>query len=637
MQDNRKSPQNMFRPLLSSVPSTTFYVGKASSAHRSLISRNSSVTTSSNASSDQGISAALDTEGSDQNHDDTTSDCGKVAYPDVPEGVFAFDKMDAVNEDIGHEVHDEELDIQHGDSDKGPSVEYVYADSENSGHYGIALVICPTSTSEDSHVKADAAGVDKFLSNVIPDATTIVSENSQVTSIKISEGEKPSNEMEPRMIGPEFAEIAYSYVGEPKVSRGEENVGQSQTSQSQQHQNCSQEYARCLVEEADCREANQQEMGQPIVGSSITERGIGGQQSRHFNDSPDLKVDFSEGTGISILLKRSSSTKGPVFQGRTFTASMIHYDDRSHAGDSGSSMRSSTGHGSFSASSSIDFSLARQMGTRIQRQSSGSKSDTENYRYDVNMKPQSTGPSLSGISNHASQWSDLASSTLTEENFEVSIGNGEHDMVETPAASDEQALISEYAEANGDSASLTGTAFVENDNVQCDHGSRTVDGSNLELSSHVVGVKLENNSVASFPNYEDCSSHEDGENFLENEMIVMDMETSIRTTESSPGEELTMLNSSVDEVDVAQVPSHSSFVVASEGETEKCFQTTPGSKIDDVSLLLKSTKGEWEPLAPTSSDGDLITAVLEPNTSDHMHGILGMPCFVFFRVVLLFF
>ncbi|KAK8944877.1 hypothetical protein KSP39_PZI007907 [Platanthera zijinensis] len=53
--DQHKTPQNMFRPLISSVPATNF---------RPIFSRNSSLTTSSNASSEQGvINVAFDVEG----------------------------------------------------------------------------------------------------------------------------------------------------------------------------------------------------------------------------------------------------------------------------------------------------------------------------------------------------------------------------------------------------------------------------------------------------------------------------------------------------------------------------------------------------------------------------------------------
>ncbi|KAF5449395.1 hypothetical protein F2P56_029845 [Juglans regia] len=646
--DNRKIPQNMFRPLLSSVPSTTFYGGKASSAYRSLISRNSSVTTSSNTSSDQGVGAALDTEGSDPNQDDAASECGKVAYPDVHEEVFAFDKMDVVNEGIGHEVPVVSLHIQNADFDKGPAVDYVNVDSGNSSHHGIAMGINLTSAA--FHAKADYSEVDilenmeiclkcgstyiavdepeggielcpecwrkdKILSAIIPETATVVPVKSPLMSTNISAEEKPSDEMEPQIIIPEFEHIAY--VGEPNVSQGEENVEQGQTPLSEQQHNYSREYAKSLMEEAEHRDVNEQERCQPTVGYRITDNEIGGRQLHHYNEYPNLKVDFSEGTGISILLKKSSSNKGPVFQGRTFTAATIPYDDLSLARDSVSSMRSSIGHGSFSASSSIDFSLARQTESRVQRQLSSRKSDLENYRYDINTKPQSNGSSLSGSSNPAHLGSDLASSTFIEENSEVSAGNVKDAKVETPTAYEEQALVLEYMQAGATGTSFTGTTVVENDNFECDDGSRALDAPNFEMSSHVVSVQLEDNI-----NYEDCVSCGNGQNFTEN-ASTMDMEASNRTPDSSFGEELALLNGSIDEVDVAQVPSQSTLVTMSDGKAEQCCQSTPGSQIDEVSLIWKSTKGELqESYVTASSEGDLIAAVSEPNTSDYAHGIL---------------
>ncbi|XP_065631594.1 LOW QUALITY PROTEIN: uncharacterized protein LOC111985475 [Quercus suber] len=632
--DNRKSPQNMFRPLLSSVPSTTFYVGKASSTHRSLISRNSSVTTSSNASSDQGMNAALDTEGSDHNQDDAASESGKVVYPDVHEEVFAFDKMDVINKDAGHEMHNVSLHLQHGDFDKGPAVECDHA--ENSVHHGVAME--NLATSEVSQVKAESSDVfilenmalclkcgsryvadeveadvklcpeccrkDKLLSVIIPDTTITVAENSPVMSMTFSEEEKPSDEMEPLMVVPEFPHI--TTVGEPKVSQGEENVEQGQTFWSEQNQNYSQESARSLVEEVEHRHANQQEMGQSIVGYSMTDDGTGVSNCITLM-TINLEVDFSEGTGISILLKSSSSSKGPVIRGRTFTASTIPYDDLSYARNSANSMRSSIGHSSFSASSSIDFSSSRQTETRVQRQLSSRKSDMENYRFDLSTKPQSTGSSFSGFSNHVRQGSALASSTLTEENFEVSSGNVERD-VEIRTASEEQVLMSESTEADVTCTSLTRTAAVQNDNFECNDGSRTIDALTSELLSRVVSVQLEDGSVASLPNSEDHAIYENGENFPDNAR-VMDMEASIRTSKSSFGEE---------------IPSHSSLVTMPELETEKCCQSTPGSQIDDASQISKSTKGELQDcLVPSSSEGDLIAPVSEHNTSDHADGIIG--------------
>lgn len=92
--------QGMFRPLLSSAPATSFYASKANSPQRRTYSINSSVTTSSNASSEQGAaSVAPDTEGSDHDQDDVGKECDKSLFPHVQEEVFAIDKVEVKVED----------------------------------------------------------------------------------------------------------------------------------------------------------------------------------------------------------------------------------------------------------------------------------------------------------------------------------------------------------------------------------------------------------------------------------------------------------------------------------------------------------------------------------------------------------
>ncbi|EPS68150.1 hypothetical protein M569_06624 [Genlisea aurea] len=95
----------MFRPLLSSVPSSTFYAGKGTTLlhhHSSLASRNSSIATSSNASSDQGTSGAHDIEGR-QNPDDVSR---IPDDDDDDDGVFVVDRVDDVS-DRGEEDDDD--------------------------------------------------------------------------------------------------------------------------------------------------------------------------------------------------------------------------------------------------------------------------------------------------------------------------------------------------------------------------------------------------------------------------------------------------------------------------------------------------------------------------------------------------
>ncbi|GJZ47209.1 hypothetical protein Tco_0601041 [Tanacetum coccineum] len=80
-------------------------------------------------------------------------------------------------------------------------------------------------------------------------------------------------------------------------------------------------------------------------------------------------------------------------------------DDFSYAMDSTNSLRSSFGHGSASASSSV--------GPRFHRQLSSRKSDIESHKNDpMNVKHLRSVSSLSGASSHAFHHSSVATSTL---------------------------------------------------------------------------------------------------------------------------------------------------------------------------------------------------------------------------------
>lgn len=634
----------MFRPLLSSVPNTTFCSGKAGSAHRSLISRNSSVTTSSNASSDQGTSVALDTEGSDHNQDDMTSEREKLPYSDIHEEVFAFDKIDVVNESTGREIHDESLDIHHGHCDGERKTECSSVDPEDSSLHGNIMEVSPTS---ETNVRDDFSAVDSleniavcsvcgskyhFSSSeerdtkICPECcrkdelfsattleTAVVAEASPVLSVNVPEKEKLLDDLKPVIAVPELPRV--TAAGEQKNSPDKENIEEHKNSYSEQNHDSSQEtvFARSVVEEGEDRHANQQGMGQLAVGSLPDNSDVGGQNLRHFSGYPNLKVDVSEGAGISLLLKRTSSIKGPVVQGRTFTASSIPYDDLSYVRGSSNSLRSSIGHGSFSASSSsIDFASGRQIESRVQRQLSGRKSDMENHRHDMNTKPPSTG--LKAM--------DLSMCTY-EDNDQISVGNMECDVSdETPTTSQERLLASECTEANVGNTSFARKSIVEDGDCDNKDSSRTVDASASELC-HAIGIQLDDCTVASVPSYEGSASNENNSD-LPNHAST-DVEASTRTPESSFKEEDTIFNDSADGVDMEEIAPNRSLIAVSEIETENCHQSSHGSPSDRVSIASKSTIDEFlESSGRMLSDRDMIASLPESNTMDHAHGILGM-------------
>ncbi|GLJ44351.1 hypothetical protein SUGI_0929010 [Cryptomeria japonica] len=97
--DVRRNSQSMFRPLLSSAPATSFYANKASSIQRRTYSMNSSMTTSSNASSEHGASVMPDIEGSEHDQDDAGSEWEKSSFPHVQEDVLVVDKIEVKHTD----------------------------------------------------------------------------------------------------------------------------------------------------------------------------------------------------------------------------------------------------------------------------------------------------------------------------------------------------------------------------------------------------------------------------------------------------------------------------------------------------------------------------------------------------------
>ncbi|XP_074565873.1 uncharacterized protein LOC141822330 [Curcuma longa] len=100
--DHHKTPQNMFRPLLSSVPVTTFHSGKPSSVHRPIFSRNSSLTTNSNASSELGTSVVLNLQDSDNDQSDLAGDLDRTKVTGLQEDIFVVDKLCEIDEDTCH-------------------------------------------------------------------------------------------------------------------------------------------------------------------------------------------------------------------------------------------------------------------------------------------------------------------------------------------------------------------------------------------------------------------------------------------------------------------------------------------------------------------------------------------------------
>ncbi|XP_061360789.1 uncharacterized protein LOC133304747 [Gastrolobium bilobum] len=639
-QMDRKSPQNMFRPLLSSVPSTTFYAGKANSAQRSLVSRNSSVTTSSNASSDHGTIFAPDTEGSDHNQDDVASETEKILYNDIHEEVFSFDKIDVLNANIGHEINDESVDILHNES-RGPMVALGITKFEDSVYRGID----PESNEslETSHVTGDISGTGSFeytaicsccgchyvatdqaeknirlcpecsrkntlLRHIIPETTSAVSQDSSVISTYMPAEEKPLAETNQPMVVSELPHA--NDVGNMRFSLGELDADGSQTLSSEFIQDHSQQspLPSPFLEGSGQMPTNQLEVDQLGVDYKKRDNHSGDQQLYHSKDLSNLKVDLLEGTGISVLLKRSSSNKGPVVQGRTFTASTISYDDLSFARSSINSIRSSTGHASYSASSSADFSSARHSEFRVQRQSSGRKLDGD-CGYDIRIKPPSSGSSFSEMSNHSHHGLGFATQ-------EACSGNAECGNLEEISLAQQEMQASENAVTDVIDASSIGLIVVREDKLEYHNCGRITDPFSSELISQATSVQPDDNSVASFANHGDCISYDSIEDPPNNAGSVSNTETSVKDPHSSFDEKHDVENSNVDGLG-AVVSTNSSTIEESEIEGENCCQNDTSVVEDDPSLVSKSTVNDYQEHSVPNSSNDCLTASI----SEHFHDI----------------
>ncbi|KAG4376991.1 hypothetical protein AAZX31_18G008900 [Glycine max] len=598
-QMDRKTPQNMFRPLLSSVPSTTFYAGKANSAHRSLVSRNSSVTTSSNTSSDVGTAFALDTEGSDHNQDDMASEADKILYPDIHEEMFVFDKIDALNANIKQEINRESVDILQNET-RDPKTVFCPIESEDSISH-IHIVTRVNESSEISRVKGDISETGSsentalcshcgccyevtnqaekniglcpecktaLLRVVIPETTLAVSENSSLITTNMPKEEKSLPGTNQLMVASELPQE--TNVGNLRFPHGELDAEESQTSCSELNQDHSQNrpLPNSLTEGGRQTSGNQLEMNQSGVDYKKPDNEFGDQH--HHNDLPNLNMDPMEGTGISVLLKRSSSNKGPVVQGRTFTATTISYDDLSLARDSVSSFRSSTRPGSYSASSSIDLSSSRQTEFRVQRQLSGRKLDVD-CGYDSRIKPPSTASSFSGASIHSRQELGLATRETS--------GSTECGSVEEMPRVLQELQASENTVTDLIDASST-DLVVEEDKLEHDDSCRVNNACSSEFLSQAADVQSDDSLVASFQNHEDCISYENVDDNPNNARDASDTETSAK--ELSSHEKQDVQNSNVIELD-ALVTTNCSIITESEIEGENDCENNIGVVNDDPS------------------------------------------------------
>ncbi|XP_058093893.1 uncharacterized protein LOC131239953 isoform X2 [Magnolia sinica] len=584
--DDHRIPQNMFRPLLSSVPSTTFYVGKAKSAHH----RNSSVSTSSNASSEQGASFAPDT-------DDLATECAKASLPDAQEELFIFYKVEEVNEDIQHEVCDGKPCDWHGNCDGSIICNVEKRESERltSNYEAAAIDETAAEPANDAGELSDV-GCDEtmpscslcvrnslFMERMDGNADVcgecakksgllIVTQSTTIHSEMALEENKFHDELEPAMGIPKL----------PKMTSDQDMPNQQERHVEQGLGCLPDSFLQLMVAEGDQHLEEQQSendqhlLGQPNVSYIESECVTANQHLQHFNGHPNLKVGSSEGVGISVLLlKRSNSSKWPVVEGRAFTATNIPYNDPSYARDNSNAMKSFTGQGSASASSSVDLGSSRQTEARLQRQLSSRKADLGNFRDDSNVKPV-IARSFSGISNNA---------------YEA--------LVHAKNTNEETRGASESIEVFDGHSPFASTAVLEEHKFDCTDGCSRTDASTLELSSHTRNVLLEENLAAEFVHDEDLVSSGNVDDLNpSNATSMSDIEVVIRTAEPS----VTLEDVILYEVDA------SSVIIS--GILENVHGNTTVSKNDSASSPKNIVEAFQEPSISATSEKGLFSSLI---------------------------
>ncbi|RZC74620.1 hypothetical protein C5167_050101 [Papaver somniferum] len=531
-QMERKSPQ-MFRPLLSSVPSTTFYAGNANSSFRPMASRNSSLTTSSNASSEHGASVALDTECSEHDKDNLPIESKKVPFnDDQNDEVFKFDRVDEVDEDGAEQdvirdsiggINSKEQSISAAAKDittTSPESFIVEFDQSKDAHLRTPATCSQCGRkfdaveSMDKHINICPVCHEKVacISVHIPDIEAVFTDAASHSQMTLKE-KRDDFEADTK------AGILKRAEMEPVQVRMNFEQGESLM------KNSSLEKVRVGGGVKD--DPEQQVVIHPTLDSS-PHKDTAGEEFK--NSYPNKTID-AEAAGISLLLRRSSSSKWHVVQGRSFTATNVPCNNPSYARDSQSSMRNSSGHGSASASSSGDWSSSKHTDIRVQRQSSSRMYDMENSNQYVDIDVLRRWSSFSVSSNHANK--DTVQTKSTQEgNFSASIEREDYTgLTESHVVSEEHRITSKGTELDYRDPSLANHAVFEENKLAHTESDRMIDGSTSDILSPTMSIQLE--ELRALASNEDCVSSDNYEDLSNNVRNNADAETSVMTEETA--------------------------------------------------------------------------------------------------------
>ncbi|XP_015619906.1 uncharacterized protein [Oryza sativa Japonica Group] len=435
LMDHRKAPNNMFRPLLSSVPTTTFNAGKGNVVQRPMFSHNSYMTTSSNASSEHSASFGPYVDNDQEQHDQISEwDDNHQVHGDI----FMFDKLDELNEETSHEETTKfvESDRQDIDMEKGWAASQT--SGTNSSHVGYGEMATCTRCGNVFKVMdvdrqgdyCEECGLLLSICSAGPVTQTLQEAHQQdeITANCKSYAESGTSIASDCVEYREEASLGHQFNDEPPadcikacsplqsmVDTNEEMLLAHEVSDNQQasaeHEHFrdqinshSESLPQCLPE------LNRQH------NDSISQTASGDNYQLGSTAYSSPKVENTDATGISVLLlQKSSSNKWPVVEGRTLSATNILCSEPYYTRDSISAMRRSFGRDSSSATSSIDLGSSRQSDVRFERLRSGKRGDFEKARMSSTMSHQSVASvsdmSISGSSASLCPQSDVIGDT----------------------------------------------------------------------------------------------------------------------------------------------------------------------------------------------------------------------------------
>ncbi|CAN8291137.1 unnamed protein product [Cochlearia groenlandica] len=515
--DHPKSHPSMFRPLASSLPSTSIYSGKGSSSYHHIMLRHSSPTVGNSSSSGQVTDFMPNTKGNDP-IPFIQSDMENLGYPDNLGKTTVFSMVD---ESHGSSFSDQFDDINQGyvvesESSVNEEVNHHVCDAENSSTHGSLLVgndfleevvletmeVCGRCGSDYRVTEATSSEI-----NICPDCRE---ENSSVVTDSPGTAEA-LNEI-PKKQSQKFFDENNSFVEEA------ENIKQCDDSYDQEQDHLHESSISSALEEQDAETLYHQDEIQSSGGRGLFSTSSNDTQTQIADEHNDVKIGSSEGRGLPLLIKRSVSMKSPVIKANNSSYFTRSYDGFSYLRDRSISLRSSTE--TTSASSSWDYGSSIRKGSHVRHQS-GSTLDMETRKYDTNSKSLSSMSSSSGVSSHTCQ----ALNVIPADSFEVcsALTTCTHD--ETPQKSHPQLQDSECNETNKMSVdfsesdgsiglSISVVDAVENrnpaiDNEFCESGDDVANtmmskGEISESPAHVRGKS----ELGASPVTDDCSLYD---------------------------------------------------------------------------------------------------------------------------------